>query len=121
MEKVRTKFRENYVFFWDGADRGTRTPDPQFTKLPLYQLSYVGLKEAYRRAISEQEARSQLAFSSLQDSPAIENIRRAGWGERELRRVRRSLVPGSACQGSQRRDSGRCGQRPLRILRLLAH
>ena len=27
-----------------GADRGTRTPDPQFTKLPLYQLSYVGLR-----------------------------------------------------------------------------
>ena len=27
---------------YSGADRGTRTPDPQFTKLPLYQLSYVG-------------------------------------------------------------------------------
>ena len=27
---------------WDGADEGTRTPDPSITNAVLYQLSYIG-------------------------------------------------------------------------------
>lgn len=31
------------VHFRSGASGGNRTPDPQFTKLPLCRLSYAGL------------------------------------------------------------------------------
>lgn len=31
----------------NGADAGTRTPDPHFTKVLLFQLSYIGFENLF--------------------------------------------------------------------------
>ena len=50
-QERRSQIEEN------GADEGTRTPDPRITNALLYQLSYIGIGEVHTAPTYDDQAK----------------------------------------------------------------